>query len=455
MEQRPTSLTQGADDRRGAAPARSDRAPPAGVLRCVCPVRGNARGNPIRRDRTRTAEFGNHAVASRVFDRQLDSGRVVSGSDLEGLAPRHGPFAINYFGVGNNSRGTQAKPLGTPLASRVSGNSAGHLLSFDKNATTAGAGSEWIMPGAQLQVMGAATSGSGTRLFLNERFVDVAVPFPVTDVPGAEIGRYAWSPGSSGSWGVFDLYEMIVFSPGLSNADALAVSQSLMTDHGIVPIQNQLVLEGDSITQGVGDVTEHFSSAAVLTEPGSGWIPANWRVINEGSSGAQIGTLRDRRDATDSWADQTITGQNVMAFEIGRNDWVAGSVTVADHYTNVVSYLNTSSTGVLQRGWDVRVMANIAGPAGLMDRITAHRTAIRDPQFLTDTSSGSGQAFDGQVSVVSADLIEDSGQTVFLTSDDAADVTYYAGDNTHPNILGAEVRMTGGDTPQYGVAAGL
>lgn len=42
-----------------------------------------------------------------------------------------------------------------------------------------------------------------------------------------------------------------------------------------------------------------------------------------------------------------------------------------------------------------------------------------------------------------------------MTGDEARDTVYYAGDSTHPSVLGAEVRVSGGDTPQYGVAAGL
>ena len=170
-------------------------------------------------------------------------------------------------------------------------------------------------------------------------------------------------------------------------------------------------------------------------------------MINKGTSGNRVADLVIKRDANHSWSDQILPGRNVMAFEIGRNDW--SQFTAAEHYANVVNYLNTPTTGVLQRGWEARVMANIASSPGLMTKTIAHRAAIRDPQFLTDVGAS------GQVSIISTDLIELAGETRFEDASDAADTAYYAGDNTHPSLLGAEIRMTGGDTPQYGVAAGL
>lgn len=380
------------------------------------------------------------------------AGLVTDSRDMSvfmvGRVGRHPASYNRYFATGNQAQGTQVNTLGGALGSRIYARSAGHLQSFNKIGYTAATGAEWMVPGAQKQIMGAATSATGTRLFLNERSADVAVPFARTGVVGAEIGRYPWAPGNPGTWGVFDLYEMVVFSPGLSHADALAVSQALMQAHTVVPITNQLVLEGDSITQGTGPVIAPLSAAAILTEPGAGHIPADWRVINKGSSGNRVSHLVQRRDAANSWVDQVLPGRNVMAFEIGRNDW--GSTTAAQHYTNVVDYLSTPVSGIVPRGWEARAMANIASAPAFMPKTEAYRAALRDPQFLTDVGGATGQ-----VSVVSTDLIEHAGARRFETADQAADNTYYAGDSTHPNLLGAEIRITGGDTPQYGVAAGL
>lgn len=390
-----------------------------------------------------------NVAASLVCDSQDMSVFMV------GRAPRHPPAWNRYFSIGNRALDTQINTGNAPLESRIVSQSAGHLSSFGKNAYTASSGAEWMVPGAQMQVMGAATTPDGSRLFLNDRFVDVAKAYARTGVIGGEIGRYAFSPGNAGSWGVFDLYEMIVFSPGLSYADGLAVSQALMQAHGIVGVQNQLVLEGDSIMQGTGSVTAHLSAAALMTNPGAALLGPTWRVINKAVSGNRVSHLVTRRDTAHSWSQQMLPGQNVLAFEIGRNDFASGGQSAAQHYANVTAYLNTPNTGVLQRGWQARVMANIAGSSNHQSKIAAHRSAIRAPAFLSDTLSAPGQSFAGQVSVIETDLIMQAGDTVFSDIADAADTAYYVGDNTHPNISGAALRVNGGDTPQYAITAGL
>tara|TARA_R110002110_G_scaffold175661_1_gene379312 strand:+ start:2446 stop:2682 length:237 start_codon:yes stop_codon:yes gene_type:complete len=78
-----------------------------------------------------------------------------------------------------------------------------------------------------------------------------------------------------------------------------------------------------------------------------------------------------------------------------------------------------------------------------MPQITQYRVALRNIRATR------------QVSILSTNLIEHGRQTRFETSVDAADTTYYVGDSTHPGALGAEIRITDGHTPQYGVAAEL
>ena len=386
------------------------------------------------------------------------AGLVSDSRDISvfvvGRVPRILPQATRFLSLGSRNQGTQRNTLNGPLEARLYANSMGHLQSFSKLAYTAPTGGEHMVPGAQLQVMGAATSANGTRLILNDQGADVGTPFNATGIIGGEIGRYAWSTGNSGTWAQFDLYEMVVFSPGLDPVTAAQVSQDLMAAHGVVPVVNQLILEGDSITQGVFDVTPALSSGAVLTEPGMGRIAQDWRVINKASSGNRVSHLVTKREANNGWATQVLAGgRNVMAFEIGRNDW--GSETVASHYANVVAYLTAPVAGVLPRGWDVRVMINIATGSSLMPQTLAYRDMLRDPQFLVDCNAGPGQPYNGMLRVIATDLIEDQGQTVFQSTTDAQDPTYYANDGTHPTILGTQLRMTGGETPEHGVAWGL
>lgn len=328
---------------------------------------------------------------------------------------------------------------------------------FVGNARAGGANKARMVVGAQLQVLGnlrRTTGEGGDQTWINRTSCVIGTQGSGTlNVAGAEIGRYAYSPGASGNWGNFDLYELVVYDRSLTPAECQAIAETLADSWAISEIDHQLILEGDSIMQGTGLVTMGLNPAMVLTEPGAGLIPANWRVVNMGVSGARIANLVTRRDTTNGWATQPLAGQNVLAFEIGRNDFP--TVTAEAHYAAVVAYLNTPTTGVLQRGWTVRAMANIAGSPGLMPRIETYRGLIRAPQFLIDTQSQVGGPYDGAVGIVDTDLIEDSGNTVFLTGDDAGDTTYYAGDSTHPTILGARLRMTGGDHPARGVAWGL
>jgi hypothetical protein len=193
----------------------------------------------------------------------------------------------------------------------------------------------------------------------------------------------------------------------------------------------------------------------LLAEPGSGRIPPGWRVVNAGTSGATLASITARRDAANSWATALLAGgQNVAAVEIGRNDF--SSTAAATQYAGFVPYLNTAATGLLQRGWTVRVLANIASASTLMAQITPYRALIRAAQFLTDTQSGPGQAFEGRVSVIGTDLITSGAAgTVFSTAADAADTLFYQGDTTHPTPAGALLRVTGGDTPANGIGAGL
>lgn len=463
---------------------------------------GSAAPGPVMLPVTPTSRW--HPAYSSVVE---SGGRVVSASDLTGLAAATeggagiGPRVLTdglgrrfwrfegteYLTVATtltfaNTRETtvfcvgrvhrQARIFsGGSVAAGTAGNGAALLdarvgLSGEApmvgNARVAATGRENMVVGTQLSVLGQLrrlTANGGDQSFLNRKTCVVGVQGSGTlAVNGGEIGRYAFSPGASGTWANFDLYELVVYNARLTPAEAQAVAAALADGWAIPEIGNQLILEGDSITQGTGGVTSGLNPAMILTEPGTGRIPATWRVLNQGVSGNQVPNLVSRRDTALSWATQLLPGQNVMAVEIGRNDMVGsgGNLTAAQHYANVVAYLNTATTGVLQRGWTVRLLANIAGPAAFnASHINPYRAMVRNPQFLADTATGSGQAFAGRLGIVDTDLITVGGETVFLDGTDAVDPAYYAGDSTHPTYLGQLARMLGGDTPARGVAAGL
>jgi hypothetical protein len=396
------------------------------------------------------AQFMNVANALTINNRAVSVFMV-------GRAHRGATGAI--LGFGNAAAGTAINAGGAAMDSARALLGAPYLRSHSRAGALDATNGRWMVPGAQMQVLGAAsrtTANGGTCLMLNRKQALVAQnTVSAPSVIGAEIARRPDTPGTSGNWGTFDLYELIVWSAGLTNAQMQNVASTLADHYAIPEIENQLILDGDSIMQGTGDVTASLSAAMIATEIGANRIPATWRVVNMGTSGNQVSNLVGKRDDATSWSVATLPGQNVLAFEIGRNDMGSGGLTATQHYANVLAYMNTPTTGVLQRGWHARVMANIATSSILMAQIEAYRALIRNPQFLTDTQSAPGMAFAGRVSVVDTDLIEDGGQPIFLTAANATDTTYYAGDNTHPTILGARLRITGGDNPARGVAWGL
>lgn len=362
------------------------------------------------------------------------------------------------FSLGSQAGGNGTNTLGAAFEASSLSLGAPMLRGFSYPRDASEPEAEWMVAGSQMQVAGMtgrAAADGGTRLWMNERSSSVQQPFPVVDVQGAEIGRYSGNPENSGRWGTFDLYELVVYDHFLTDAEGDAISMALQTHYSIPAVSHQLVLEGDSIMQGTGSVTSGLAANMILTEPGTTWLTPDWRVVNMGASGNKISNLVSKRDAAGSWAHLQLPGRNVVAFEIGRNDLSSSMHTAQDHYTNVVQYLVEANTGLLPLQWEARVMSNIATSVSIQPKVEEFRALLRDTQFYNDTQSNAGQSYEGLVTLIETDLIMHVGQTVFATSTDAANTSYYAGDVTHPSLLGAQVRATGGDTPQFGIAAGL
>ncbi len=346
------------------------------------------------------------------------------------------------YGSGSNAANTSRAALDSEKLT----DGAYFLNAFRKTTTNA-----FMVSGAQMCLVGASMKSSGTRLFTNRHAANVAAgSVQASNVQGGEIGRYAGAPGAAGSWAKFDLYELVIYDISLTDAEADSVAQAL-ADHWQLPqLTQQIVLEGDSITAGAGLPDYLTNPVSVLASDSANLVPTDWRVSSNAVSGATVPTLIARRDDTRSWTNQTLPGRNVAVIEIGRND--LRDITAQQHYTNVVAYLSTATTGLLQKGWEVRILSNIASGSDLQPKIETFRTLIEAPQFLTDTASGPGQAFEGKVRVIRTHLIEKAPDgTIFDTVGDASSSVYYQGDATHPSAMGARLRLTGGDTPQHGV----
>lgn len=367
------------------------------------------------------------------------------------------------FSLGRSATGTAPNTILASFEAATDKNSVPLLRAYSYPRNASYPTPEKMVTGSQMQVVGMAgraDADGGTTLWMNTDRITAPQPYSVTGVSGAEIGRYAHRPGASGTWGRFDLYEMIVVDNAVTDTDGDALVSDLMTAYGVIPITNQLVLDGDSIMQGTDPVTSGLRADMVLTDPGAGLIGPDWRVVNMASSGAQISKLLDRRDATLGWPAITVTGQNVLAVEIGRNDLSgSGAQNPVQHYANVVGYLTddfgTSAQSILGYGWTVRAMVNIGSAVSLEPDINAYRALIRDPAFAIDTQTGAGATYARQMQLVNTDQIMVGGATVFADAADASDTTYYAGDSTHPNATGCALRVSGGDTPVNGIAYGF
>ena len=367
------------------------------------------------------------------------------------------------FSIGTEASGLAPNTVSPALEATVNQHSVPLLRAFSKPTNSTFPSPEKMITGAQMQVIGATmrhNNEGGNTQWMNEHSIPTAHPLNYENVTGAEIGRFAYRPGASGKWGVFDLYEMIVYDTNITDAEGDTLVADLMATYDIPSITNQLVLEGDSIMQGTDDVTSGRTTDMILTEPGAALIGGDWRVVNMASNGSKIANLINRRDAVAAWPTLTLSGQNVMAFELGRNDITTTTgTTPAEHYDNVVAYLTDGfgdpAQSILARGWDVRIMANIASAPALQPNIEAYRALLRDPALAIDTDTEAGGTYPEQVTLIDTDLITTGGDTVFATSDDAADQSYYVGDSTHPNLAGTALRASGGDDPARGISFGL
>ncbi len=355
-------------------------------------------------------------------------------------------------------------------AALASGGSVALFGAGSRPATGASANVAALYPGSQLQVLGTSSrsvSGTGAnggqRLSINLHAGNVDRSSAALSGVGATIGSYAFAPGSSDH---FDLYEMVVFTGELTDAQHDAVAAALVANWSIPAVTDQLVLEGDSITAGIPDaggaagtgVISGGSLGMLLTEPGAELIPPTCRVINQGVSGNAVANLVARRDSTGAVFDagRLAAGRNIVAVQIGRNDWTSAPASGTATYQAIVAMLNTAATGYLQRGWEVVQAINIAASASVQGANDVQRAALRDPQFLVDTLSGAGQAHAGKVTRLELALIASGGTDVFKDAAAAAtDAAVYQGaSKTHPTRdVGTPLMATGGDTPHHGYGA--
>lgn len=321
------------------------------------------------------------------------------------------------------------------------------------SASSGGAGKEKIVAGSQLQVIAVSSTAAGQRLFVNNNWVDVgATSINAVGLIGAEIARYSNSPGAvtdpstynTGTWMQGHMYEVAGFVAP-THAQMVANVAAVVANFAIPDIVNQIVFEGDSITMG-STSPPNWSPSMLMTNPGASLkVPDTCRVINMGTSGDRVSNLVSRRDtALNIEGNALLSGaKNIIMLEIGRNDWpvIGGTAT----YSALVPLIHTTTTGYIERGWEVMALINQASSSN-QTNCDQQRALMRDiTQFRTDCAATAAQLNIGEVA-----LIEYAGSTRFSTAADSLDTTYYQSGNTHLKPLGYEVKSSGGTTPAYG-----
>ena len=283
------------------------------------------------------------------------------------------------------------------------------------------------------------TAGGGQRVYKNNDSIDLGqnTILQTGMLGGVICGVPAAGNAVTSSNQFMDLYEWAIWKGELTNSQSDANVSAMVSNWAIPPVVNRLMLEGDSITQGTGNVSSGINLAMLLSDPGSVIaLPAGWSVYNQGTSGNTVSNLVTRRDAANGGAALPLPGgRNIYLSQIGRND--IPSKTGAQVYAEDVALHNTASTGVLQRGWEVVHAINICVASALNIANSDLRTLLRAAQFKTDTLSGPGQTYDGKLSIIDLPAWTVGGDTIFDTTADAGDTTWMAGDNTHPNVAGA------------------
>lgn len=347
-----------------------------------------------------------------------------------------GPASPSYMSlgyVGGAPQSTNGAWLRTTSASSVA-----HFLRGA--GQTPQSTERWkVVHGMQLQVFGVSGSAGAPIWRVNQLSAAGTTALWNATGTGFELARNSDVPEASGSRATFDLYELIV-TDAMTAGEMDTAWANLQAAYGIANINDQLVLEGDSITYGwsgsVVAVGLGESVGELLGAPGGPVaIPNSWRITVSAVNGNTVSNLVTRRDAADSVISMPLQGlgQNVVSVQIGVNDSGPGSSIVSA----IVALLNTTTTGYLQRGWNVLMHTNVA--VGQVDEQAIGvdiRAGLQAAQFLTDTLSNTGQAFEGKVEINPLHLWQVSGNEIFNVSADATDTAYYQADALHPNPTG-------------------
>jgi len=355
--------------------------------------------------------------------------------------------------------GTNARML---YANGGTASGLSYLSALNRLGSGDATNAKYTLAGTQMQLMWMASRATNATVATPDKNcligvntlppAQVAALTSYTGIAGGEIGRFAFN---SGSFGYFDIYEIIGYAAELTDAQTVAITSEICapTAWDFPTLTNQACFFIDSIGAGAAaDPSQppSCSSAMRLTAPGlANTLPNTWRVVNISSAGATTSTLITKRDDPVTVRACKLSGRNVMVGQVGINNMPADSA--ATIYAAIVAFWNTTTTGMLQNDWEGRHALNISTDFPTNQAIVVSLRALIRANLLNDTQSGPGQTYEGKLGLVELDLITASGQTVFSNSTDAGNATYYS-DGVHPNPTGQAAMATGMDTPQYGYA---
>ena len=367
--------------------------------------------------------------------------------------------------TGQNTSNALMRTITTGTAPAIS---LGYLASSRAGIPAYASNQAYMLPGCQLQVIAVRSSTANVRTYVNKVAANSTANSNITTgVQGYEVGRNAAlnSPGATGTWGQFDLYDMLAYNTALSDAALDQVVSELVTGYGIPAVTGQILAEGDSLTFGL-NAPSGSNPAMAMCARGASWaVPANYRVINIGVSGNTIADLIARRDFAISPTNEVIPGgDNVISVMIGTND-IDGGADAATTYGRLVGspvgsnglLITGTGSGYLQKGgadkWRVAVCQLMAyNNATFQTRIEAYRPLIAASQFLTDTQSNTGQTYDGKVRITNIPAWTVNGQTVFSTLANAQNINGAGVGGSNLSIYFDTVHLTALGNLEHGKA---
>ena len=325
--------------------------------------------------------------------------------------------------------------------------------------------------GHQLQVLAVragTTAGGGQRCYVNTDKAAVAEASLGAAFTGMELGRYAASGGSAGS---FDLYELALFTSGLAASAMDTAVAEAVANWQIPQLTATLLLEGDSrVHQPLANtgIPTGRILGMLLTDPGAGYVPGNYRVLTMAASGNMIADMTTRKNAASPGAyaaDMQLTGERHVAYVMGTNDGQgSGDANYPGTTANTVQrgdaivaadkamIYDGTGAGLLEKGWTVTRVIEPQQASNSNVSTAQMRLRHREAAFLTDTLAGAGQTYDGKLRRLELPLLSIGGFKPFDLDTTVAGNAYY-NDTQHPNAAGAVLWASGGDTPQYGWGA--